>query len=435
MTIKFPSLVAPILAFVSASHAIYMPIYLPPTSSYAEVSYALEKVDVTTHTLHKGWDTLVHPGDTLGLVVASPILAVDIDYRVDAKGWRDSFPDGFRKFLTGIRPQGSIVDVEASPVSDTLPLDVQVWKGGGRTSSTSDTIGALRQIVLVRPNSVPGLGAVLVVSERIRSRKILPAGTSNSTALDVLLGWGLWDPASSRWVAWGMTPLRSTKSDIGVLDASEVADRLVRAVVDEAEIPSGVSGVRSAEKKSKFGGLLLGFSLQAGFHTSGDLYRMAKASSSDNSVTRGQFIAQVAWYSDWWGVAASLPFVDGTSMENNSRDAYGTTNSQSVSLFDGFSPSVEFVSFVPVKGMALTAGVGVGHMSLTGQSEGWMGAPPSGKGWFWYPCIGAYFPWKYVYMGTDLGLEFQSYDLSGTSAKSTLFFFDLRFGLRLAHGS
>jgi hypothetical protein len=429
-------LAALVLAYGSVAFAVYVPVYtptyvplfIPNVPVDTTTTYALKKVDVATHTRRRGWDTLVRSRDTLGLIVATPTLGSDIDYRVDAKAWRDSLPEGFRKSLAGIRPQGSVVEVRASPISDTLPLEIQVWKGGGRTTASSDTIGATRQIVLERPDSLPDLRAVLVVSARIRSRTILPTEYSGSTALDILLGWGLWNPATARWMAWGMTPLRTSRSDIGALDASSVADHLTRAVVDEADIPPGFGGVLRAEKKALYGGLLLGLGFRPGFHVGGNLYDMAK--ESGNSVTQYEITCEAGWFSDWWGLDVSLPFSEWTSMDTRQ----GNGNSQSVELFHGFSPSVEAVAFFPVQGTAVIAGLGAGHMKLTGDANGWGLNPPSGSGWFWFPSIGIYLPWRYTYLRSDLGLEFQSYDMThGYPYKSTLFFFDLRFGLRLAH--
>ena len=421
-----------ILLLASAAFAVYMPVYVPTYTGPSEPVYALETSESPTSTLAKGADTSVRATDTIGLYVDVPTLATDVDYRADAKGWRDSLPVGVRKALEKVRLPGTVVFAHATEAVDTLPLEVHGWAGGARSAGRMDTAGALRRIVLKRPENVPGTRIVLVLSGMVRSRKIVPSITP--TALDLLEGWGMWDERSSKWVAWGMVPFRKSKSDWGAHDAATVADAVVRGVLDEAPIPSGLGSVRSTEKKAKYGGLLLGASFRPGFHTGGDLYSKARENDSKNSVNQLVLAAEAGWYSDWWGVGMSFPFIDVTNIENTQSDGMGNSSTKSANLFHTIAPSLELTAFLPVSDAAVTAGVGLGYMSIAGDSEGWTGPAPSGSGWFWSPRIGVYFPFKYAYFGTDLGLEFQSYTLGDTPYKSSsLFFFDLRLGLRLIH--
>ncbi len=417
-----------------------MPPYNPgfmviPTSNLP--TYTLQEIDPLSTLRFGGSDTLLHPGDTLGLLVSIPVRALHASME-EAQHAEDSLSPlisaNLQSTLSGVM---HLVEANGSnkPI-DSLSLDSSasnLKKRGDPKPIFSKEY--LTKIGLQQPQSQSGVKAVLVVSELIVARSVKPEGPNAPKVLDVLAAWGLWDPNTSRWKAWGLVPLRKSRSETDRMATTLVATQISTRILQETPIPSSVGDVVRKDRRSRLGGLLLGLELNFGGYMDGDLKTLVKAANSDASVDVASVGVSVAWFPSNWGVGVSLPLFSSVEMSQpSSSNSYSDkSDSKSVKLFDNFNPEVELSGILPFNNSGLIGTIGIGHMSLTGSSTGWDGVPPSGSGWFWKPSLGYYLAGKYAFLLTDLGIESQSYDLLQKSFKATVFSIRIRAGLRLAH--
>jgi len=422
----------------TASMAYYMPVYTPiyvPMSYNNGPVYKLETMGEVATVKLAGSDTLLRVGDTVGLFVEAPSLSSQISSPAPVRGWMDSLaPTMDSSIRASVGLAVALLPAKPTGVVDTLQVEPEsARRSGGRGGSISEgNLRPARKFELPRPEAIFGAKAILVVVQGILPRDVVPKGGTQSKVADLQAAWGLWRQDSAKWVAWGLAPLRTSNTDLSKYSAAAAGEKVAKSILEAAPVPSSISDIRRSERKSKYGGLLLGVNLGAGFHTSGDLKDMVKSWDSEYGVEEFQFGLEAGWYAGAWGVGVSIPLRKTISVEQSYTDQSGQAQSESKTMWVATAPSAEVIGLLPVGGSAITAAVGFGYMSMKGEQWGDLRFA-DGSGTFWYPKVGFYSPFKYAYFATDLGLQMQSFDFGGSGLKATVFFFDLRFGLRLAH--